>query len=71
MGVMQTFMVYGKGETLDQKYLDEAFAAIEAKVGDSISSSQILTKNGGQGSDGLGLVTCEYEWDLDQKEKFK
>ena len=63
-------MVYGKGETLEQKYIDEAFAAIEAKVGGAISSSEWLTKNGGQGSDGLGLVTCEYDWSHDQLDKY-
>ena len=70
-GVMQTFSIFGKSEKIDQKYIDDAIATLEAKVPE-ISASTLLMKDGGQGSDiMLGLGQCEYEWNLDQKEKFK
>merc|ERR1712086_981872 len=69
-GVMQTFWIYGKEEKIDDKYIEEAKAAIKAKI-PSMSVNWTNMKDEGQGKIMMGLAKCEYEWDLDQYEKFQ
>lgn len=68
--LMETVSIMGKSEKIDDKYIEEAKNAINAKLPD-FNLNPLLMKDGGQGSFWLGLGKCEYDWNLVQKEKFQ
>lgn len=67
-GNMQWFSIMGKQERISDEHIQEAIQALKDRV-PGFDASEWLMKDGGQGDLWWG-GKCEYEWDLDQIEKY-